>query len=417
LSSPDAASKGTAGRRFLGRLFSIGSVPAATLVCVAGLNFVFFLAFARALGLAEFTVFATAAAIVMFAMSIAEAGSIFVAPPIVGPFSGRKSARFAAGFIAVSGILLALSASLGALIWVLFSDAPLSVAWLARYALLLAPNLVLQNWVVMRFHRPFATLGAVTLTRAMPLVALFTPLSFDLLLAVSLAGVALIITRDTRAAHSLARPRLTDLALCAQLLRRVFALRLMASTVTSCAPLLLGLLASPAAVAAYLLGDRLKVLVASAYQPFVQGLYLVRCRQSSTHLDRWLIVAVCLVLSALLLSGAISAWFAPWINEVLYGAKYPQGGTLALFTIAGHLSVVSSLGYFLVLIPSGRTGQFIKAVTGQVIVFVVSLVLLTRWDAVQGPAFAILAAEGFLLLAIGTSVAFMALRPAQHRPA
>jgi hypothetical protein len=188
-------------------------------------------------------------------------------------------------------------------------------------------------------------------------------------------------------------------------------LRLMASTVSTCAPLLLGLIANPAAVAAYLLGDRLKALVASAYQPFVQGLYLMRCREGGNSMRRSLVAALCLMMAVLILTCALTAWQSDWINVHLYRSKYPDTGLLALFTLAGHISVISSLGYFLVLIPRGRTGLFIGAVSGQVVVFVASLLLLTRSNPFGGPAIAALSAEGFLLVAIGSLLLTIVQQP------
>jgi O-antigen/teichoic acid export membrane protein len=177
---------------------------------------------------------------------------------------------------------------------------------------------------------------------------------------------------------------------------------------------MLGLIASPAAVAAYLLGDRLKVMVAAAFQPFVQGLYLVRCRQSGQEIDRSLLVSVIVVLCAAVGSGIVLSWNAGQLNQILYGSKYPDEHSLALFVIAGHVSVVASLGYFLVLIPSGRTPVFIKMVVGQVLIFVAMLFLLSPDAPVGGPAIAILVAESFLLFAVAMSILVMVIRARRH---
>src|SRR5215472_10941897 len=118
------------------------AVTLASLLCVNGLNYGYFLLFARKLAPADFVHFTTATAITMFAFAIAEAGAVYAAPPFLRAHSGKRAARIAGGFLAISLCALCAGLAVATAIWAAAGREPLSPLWLARCVLLVSPNLL-----------------------------------------------------------------------------------------------------------------------------------------------------------------------------------------------------------------------------------------------------------------------------------
>ena len=379
-------------------------VPLATLLGVSGLNYAIFLRFARALAPAEFLGFTTATAILMLALAVAEAGSIYAAPPFLRAYRGQKAGRIAGAFVTLSICLFATVALLAGWVWILLARDPVSPAWLVRCVALTAPNILLQSWIVIRVDKPLETLAVLSVIRAMPLLALPPESQFDLILAASLTltiGLFLIATYRSRA---LLPPRSSDLRIAVHLVRQFFVVRVFSTIVTASAPLILGALVGSAATAAYLIGDRTRALVASAYQPAVQGLYLVACRRQSGTSQRRIELAIVGLMLSVLTTGVLLFANADRLNDVLFGSRYPAAGSLALFALAGHVSVVTAIGYFLFLIPQGQATVFVRGAIAQGAFFLVALLVLAPHDSIYFPALTAFAAEVLLLVIVWASV-------------
>lgn len=381
-------------------------LPLATLFCVSGLNYAFFLTFTQQLSSENFLDFSASVAVFMFALAIAESGLIYSAPPFLKRYSRQRAARMAGGFLALSYGILAIAVALGSVAWSIFGNSRLDPAWLGRYALIAAPNLFLQSWILVRMKRPLRFLLPASLIRAIPLLAIQSLPMLDLTLSASFCVVVAAFGLVTWRTGVLRPPRLADIRLCIGVARSFFVVRLFSTIVTSSAPLLLGVMASREAAAAYLIGDRTRALIASAFQPVVQGLYLLRCRpvawwtRQRIALVAWATIGAVIVLSVVL---GLSAGF---VNRMLFASRHPDATALAMFIIAGHVSVLASLGYFLVLIPEGHAASFVRSAIGQALLFIALLLALTPANPIRNPAFAALGAELFLLLAVGLYIAY-----------
>ena len=384
------------------------AVTLASLICVNGLNYGYFLLFARKLAPADFVQFTTATAITMFAFAIAEAGAVYAAPPFLRAHSGKRAARIAGGFLAIS--LCALCAGLVAAttIWVAAGREPLSPIWLARCVLLVSPNLLMQNWLLVRLKQPFAVLLVVSTIRTAPVAALVLGSThlLDLLLCGSFLAATAFYISNVVATRMVSLPRPRDLVLCLTLIREFFVLRVFSTIVTSSAPLLVGTFVGSGAAAVYLLGDRAKVLVASLFQPCVQSLYLACCRSAGRQASRAVKLATSAIVIVVVLVAVLCTKEADRLNALLYASKHPDPQVLSLFVLAGCVSVVSSLTYFLFLIPRGHASAFVRAAIAQAIVFVTLLMALSPRDGVKYPAIAVLTAEVFLLAAVGMSAVY-----------
>ena len=128
----------------------------AFLVGVNGLNFLYFLLLARSLDLAEFTRFSYAVSIVAFAMAIAEAGVVYVAPSLLRACSSVRAARVTGGFLLLSYAFLVLITGVLTVTMSLLRQDELSGSWLVTYLFIVAPNILLQPWVMIRFRQAFA---------------------------------------------------------------------------------------------------------------------------------------------------------------------------------------------------------------------------------------------------------------------
>lgn len=384
------------------------AVTLASLICVNGLNYGYFLLFARKLAPVDFVHFTTSTAITMFAFAIAEAGAVYAAPPFLRAYSGKRAARIAGGFLAIATCALCAGLAIATTIWVAAGREPISAIWLARCVLLVSPNLLMQNWLLVRLRQPFAVLLVVSTIRTAPVVALVLGSSslFDLLLCGSWLATTAFYISNAVATRVVSLPRPGDLVLCLTLIREFFVVRVFSMIVTSSAPLLVGTFVSSGAAAIYLLGDRAKALVASLFQPCVQSLYLACCRNVGRQPSRAVKLATSGIVIVVVLVAVLCTKNADRLNAFLYASKHPDPQVLSLFVLAGCVSVVSSLLYFLFLIPRGHASAFVRSAIATAIVFVTLLIALSPRDGVKYPAIAVLTAEVFLLAAVGISVVY-----------
>jgi hypothetical protein len=381
-------------------------LPFATLFCVSGLNYIYFLLFTQQLSQEMFLDFSASIAVFMFAMAVAESGMIYSAPPFLKRYSRPRAARIAGGFLVLSYAILVIVAILGGMTWSIVGKSQLDLTWLLRYGLIASPNLLLQSWILIRLKSPFLFLLPVSLLRAAPLLAIQSLPTLDVILTATFCLVFSAFVVITWRTGVMRLPTLSDLVLCTRVTRSFFAVRFFSTIVTSSAPLLLGVVASGEAAAAYLIGDRTRTLIGAAFQPVVQGLYLLRCRPAAYwNNQRIALVAWVTVGFAVLLSIGL-AFSAETVNQLLFASRHPDPTALAMFIVAGHVSVLASLGYFLVLIPEGHASAFVRSAMGQAALFLVLILTLTTVNPIRNPAFSALAAELFLLFAVLTTIAY-----------
>jgi hypothetical protein len=378
-------------------------VPLLALVCLNGLNYVYFLVFAHRLSQPEFRYFAAATAVLMLSLALAEAGTIYAAPPFLRGFVGQKAARISGAFLLIALLLLVAGMLVGAGLWEIFSSDPLSYAWLARCAAIFAPNIAFQTWLLARMEGSLSLIAAAALLRALPLSAIASPTAFDALLAVSCVGAVLLLLWRAHSRVAVAVPKRSDIGICMRLLRKFFLLRVFSTVVTSAAPTAVGLIAGSDAAAAYLIGDRTRALVSSGFQPFVQALYFMYCQRGRPAALR--MIVICFT-AAVVVSAVLLTFSAGIVNQWLYQGRHPDLIALACFILAGHFSVLSALGYFLRLIPDGHGTAFVRSASLQALLFAGLLVSLTHLAPIRNPALAALSAEGILLVCVAGSIVY-----------
>jgi len=380
-------------------------VPLLALVCLNGLNYVYFLVFAHRLSQPEFRYFAAAMSVLMLSLALAEAGTIYGAPPFLRALVGPKAARISGAFLLIASLLLLVGMLVGAALWQTFSSDPLSYAWLARCAAIFAPNIAFQTWLLARMDGSLSLILASAVLRALPLSVIHSSTAFDALLAISCVGALLLLLWRAHSKMALAAPRRSDIRICITLLRKFFLLRVFSTIVTSAAPTAVGLIAGADASAAYLIGDRTRALVSSGFQPFVQALYFMYCQRARGRPAAVRMIVIGFI-AAVVVSAVVLTLGASTVNEWLYQGRHPDLIALACFILAGHLSVLSALGYFLRLIPDGHGTAFVRSASLQALLFAGLLLSLTHLAPVRNPAFAALSAEAVLLLAVAGSIVY-----------
>jgi len=379
-------------------------VPIATLIGVSGLNYAYFLTFARILAPNDFTGFTTATAILMPSVAVAEAGSIYAAPPFLRARTGTKAGRVAGAFCLLSLLIFASVASAGSVIWNLTADDSVGLAWLGRCIVLTLPNLLLQTWLTVRVRKPILYLVLMCSIRAVPLLFMGSLQQFDLAL---IASAALLVPSfyiiTSRVSRALLIPHSRDFAISLRLIRQFFVLRVFSTIVTSSAPMILGALSGTTAAAAYLLGDRVRALVSSAFQPLLQGMYFMVCRSATVN-PRHMRSATVVLLFAVALSALVLMTNVPLLNQLLFAGRHPDVLALSLFVLAGHVSVLSAIGYFLFLIPRGRSSAFIRGGVVQGCFFTVAIVSVSTFSPIRLPAAVALCAELLLMVIVWITI-------------
>jgi hypothetical protein len=365
------------------------------LFCVSGISYLYFLVLANTLDEHEFQGFTYAAAVVGLAAAIAEAGILYVAPPLLRARVSNRAARVAGAFVAISyGLLCVALLFLAGLMGVL-RPGNLTGPWLMVSLAIMAPNIALQAWVLVRLKFGLAVLGLVTALRGVGLLAVSDLETFlKLVVATSAVSIFLVLT-FARVGNALRWPRWREVRLCLQRLRSFVALRAATVFATAGVPFFLGLVQGPAAVAWYMIGDRTRVIFSSMFQPLVHALYLSVCRKDARQGFVGRLLSVPLIVTLLVVSTVIGALLAGWLNNTLYASKYPNSSMLALFVVTGHVTALSSIAYLVKLIPQGLGSHFIRGGLLAPIVLI-GMLAFTRADPIRVPAMAVLTTELFL---------------------
>jgi hypothetical protein len=365
------------------------------LIGINGVNYLYFLLLARKLEQHDFQLFSYAAAVVGLASAVAEAGMMYVAPPLLRARGGLRASRVAGAFLVISYSLLVSVVVLLAGALTAVRTEGLSLWWLMVYLGVVAPNIVLQPWVLARLRYGLALLCVATLLRVVGLFTVDSPEWFARIVAMTSAATILAMAISGLRDNAFGVPRRLDIKLCLRLLRGFVLLRAASVIVTAGVPFLLGLLQGPATVSWYLIGDRTRILFSAIFQLPVQALYLSVCRNETRTGLIGKVLSVPVIVGGLVASCVVATSLAGWINTTLYGSKYPDAHMLALFIVTGHVTVLSSIAYLIKLIPHGLGRYFIQAGLWSPVILVGAL-MFTHLDPLRVPAFAVLTTELFL---------------------
>ena len=364
---------------------------------LSGSNYLVFLIFTFLLGETDFIGFSTAVALNILAYAIAEGGVSYVAPREI---SRKDSTRaiLSGGFIGFSIALYLLSLLVGFFLWNIFSKDSLSSYWVIAYALYFFPVLIIPSW---------ATCWSIDIIKLIVLASFRGGSILIVYLLPSLMGLYLsgiffmsftvfFVIWLNRSSQIFALPSKKSLQVAISKVMEVFVSKTSSYVVYSLIPLVVASIYGNKVSSLYLVGERVKSMYSTFFQPLIQTVYLAISKKEKGQLNsRYPIYIVLLnvVLTVILLSLILLGW-AKYL-----GSRFDAVSNLHFYIIAASFSILTSCLLYFKVLPTGNYRLFRVATYFQMITFIV-LFIIMRFNSFLSPEIVLLVGEFSILLVV-----------------
>jgi O-antigen/teichoic acid export membrane protein len=377
----------------------------ASQITMSASNYVVFVLLARILSPVDFIAFATAVGLNMFAYAVAEGGVSYVAPRELADRTDARVGAMAGAFVAISTVLYLISLAVGYFLWNALSKDQLNIQWVAAYALYFGPAILMPAWVTC-WSMDRVSVLVLFIVRAAIVTAVYVLPGPQILAVSGIVSLLLVfcllcwLNREQRVIGWADRK---SFSVAVRRLREVFMAKSMSYTIYSLLPLVVGVLRGNAAASDYVIGERIKSLYATVFQPFIQTIYLWQY-QSADYVHRkhhviWVVnivnLVICIGLLVLTQTGMLA----------LLGERFSTVIEMPVYVLAAGLSVsTTSLLYFKVF-TSGDYIVFRRASTVQFVTFTGLFVGLATFADLK-PAWVLCIGEATLLIGLLSQLFF-----------
>ena len=367
-------------------------------VTLSGSNYLVFLIFTFILPQFEFVEFSTAVALNILAYAIAEGGISYVAPKEVSRKQYTK-AILSGGFIAISISLYLASLVIGFFIWNLISEDNLSLSWVIAYMVYFFPVLLIPSWLTC-WAIDFKSLVILLLFKAVSILFVFLyPGYFELFINgfLFLLFTLYFINRLNKQNEIVTFPTKMSLFVAKDKIMEVFVSKTSSYAVYSLIPMVVAGIYGNTISSYYIIGERLKSLYATIFQPIIHTVYL-SMNDGTKKKEIYNKLPYLIILSNVLLSLAFIVLI--YNNKIEFlGERFNSVPNLIIYVLASCISVLtSSLLYFKVL-PKGKYRIFRKSTYFQMGVFILLYIAMYKSTFLL-PSYVLLIGEGSILLMI-----------------
>ncbi len=364
---------------------------------LSGSNYLVFLLFTFLLSDADFIGFSTAVALNILAYAIAEGGVSYVAPREI---SRKNSTRaiLSGGFISFSIALYLLSLLVGFFLWNFFSKDSLSTYWVIAYALYFFPVLIIPSW---------ATCWSIDIVKLLVLasfrgVTVLIVYLLPSLMGLYLSGVFFIfftvffVIWLNRSSKILSLPNKKSLRVATNKVMEVFVSKTSSYVVYSLIPLVVASIYGNRVSSLYLVGERVKSMYSTLFQPLIQAVYLSISKKGTGKLNaRYPVYIVLLnIFLTLILLLLISLGWTKYLGD-----RFNAVSNLYFYIIAASFSILTSCLLYFKVLPTGNYRLFRVATYFQMITFVV-LFIIMRYNSFLSPESVLLIGEFSILLIV-----------------
>ena len=363
---------------------------------LSGSNYLVFLIFTFLLGEADFIGFSTAVALNILAYAIAEGGVSYVAPREI---SRKDSTRaiLSGGFIGFSIALYLLSLLVGFFLWNIFSKDSLSSYWVLAYALYFFPVLIIPSW---------ATCWSIDIIKLIVLASFRGGSILIVYLLPSLMGLYLsgiffmsftvfFVIWLNRSSQIFALPSKKSLHVAINKVMEVFLSKTSSYVVYSLIPLVVASIYGNRVSSLYLVGERVKSMYSTFFQPLIQTVYLAINKKEVGKLNTKYPAYIVFLNIALTFILLLFIFFG---GAKYLGDRFNAVSNLHFYIIAACFSILTSCLLYFKVLPTGNYRLFRVATYFQMITFIVLFVIM-RFSSFLLPEIVLLIGE-FSILSI-----------------
>ncbi|HOZ13754.1 MAG TPA: hypothetical protein PK784_03105 [Tenuifilaceae bacterium] len=363
---------------------------------LSGSNYLVFLIFTFLLGEADFIGFSTAVALNILAYAIAEGGVSYVAPREI---SRKDSTRaiLSGGFIGFSIALYLLSLLVGFFLWNIFSKDSLSSYWVIAYALYFFPVLIIPSW---------ATCWSIDIVKLIVLASFRGGSVLIVYLLPSLMGLYLsgiffmsftvfFVIWLNRSSQVFALPNKKSLHVAINKVMEVFLSKTSSYVVYSLIPLVVASIYGNRVSSLYLVGERVKSMYSTFFQPLIQTVYLAINKKEVGKLNTKYPAYIVFLNIALTFILLLFIFFG---GAKYLGDRFNAVSNLHFYIIAACFSILTSCLLYFKVLPTGNYRLFRVATYFQMITFIVLFVIM-RFSSFLLPEIVLLIGE-FSILSI-----------------
>jgi len=367
-------------------------------IILSASNFIVFLVFTSLLTMSDFVLFSTAVGLSILAYSVAEGGVSFVAPKEITAINENRDAMVGA-FVFVCVLLYSLSIFVGFFLWNLLSQEPLDLAWVLSYALYFLPVMFMPSWVTFRTIK-LDNIIVLSVSRVITILFIyFNPNLTTLLVAavLNLATSLWILGVMNRRKKTITVPSITDIYSAIRKLKQVFLSKTFSYVIYSSIPLVVAALYGNSISAIYILGERLKSMYSTLFQPFIQTIYLWQLQKKNKQKHPYDFIFIVSALNLFVLFLMFLALQNGLLN--LFVKRFNDIENIEVYMVAAFLSVQTSILLYFKVFPLGLFKVFRVSTYIQVITFLSVFVLMYISFSIP-PAFILAIGEMSILLAV-----------------
>jgi hypothetical protein len=360
---------------------------------ISSANMLMFFMLSYLLSDSETIVFINSIAFVLFAYAVAELGASYVAPRLLEDTEANQKSNVLICFILVSQSAFLVVTTVAVLAWSFTTSfSEFDIKWCIAYGLMLLTALASPAWVFIHTNGYLALLWGC-LSRFLLLAYTFvSPESDTVLIGGAISHLILLglLVRQTSSPR-LVLARLPEIIM---LLKEVFFSRVLSYGVYAGTPIAIAAIGTPSAVAVYIFAERLKALIATAFQPVIQYFYL---KIVAGGVIKKPIVTAMLIASIALVSFIITIFEGPILLAVSPPVNFTEE-TLRFGLWASASSVCASIALHFYIFPEKKYSVFRQATFVQCTAFLALIVLFYQWQF--DPVFILFMAEFIFLAAM-----------------
>ncbi|EMH4534743.1 TPA: hypothetical protein RG728_002940 [Morganella morganii subsp. morganii] len=367
---------------------------------ISASNFIIYLIYTNKLDSTSFIAFSTAVGLTILSYAIAEGGISYVAPKtLTGNNNYTDNNKIAATFIFICLLLFSLTLFLGFISWNLFSRDKLNILWVLSYSFYFLPVIIMPSWLTFRSILLSHSI-IIGSTRVMGLFYIFlspTILSLNIVSIVNIFTSLICLYSMNKKNKFISLPRIKELKYTISIVREVFLSKTSSYAIYSSIPFVIAVCYGNNASALYILGERLKSMYSTLFQPVIQSLYLWCFQKKSNLLLKKKIIFLLSLINVLLFTSLI-ALFTTNIPYILI-ERLQDIPSINSFIVAATLSVFTAIILYFHVFPSGLYKLFRISTYFQLSTFLILFIFMKFTDRIP-PGYILAIGEGIILLSV-----------------
>lgn len=364
---------------------------------LAGSNYLVFLIFTTLISKEEFIAFSTAVGLNMFAYAIAEGGVSYVAPREINLKSTTRG-NLTGAFIVLSLALYFVSLIFGFFLWNLFSKDDLNLLWVMAYASYFLSVIIIPSWVTC-WTIDIKGASYIALARGLTILVIFIYPSW---LSLFLTGVFFnlfviwFLTWLNRSIVVISFPNKRGIFTGIRKLKEVFIPKTSSYAVYSLIPLVVAAIFGNYVSSLYVLGERIKSMYSTLFQPLIQIVYLSFFQKNNILKGKVLTFGV-IILNFTVLFVLILLVKSGFVKSL--GGQFVSLKNVMIYCYAAACSVFTAILLYFYVLPKGNYYILRRSTYVQLISFILMFFVMYYNNKIL-PEYVLLIGELIIFVAV-----------------